>query len=123
MLLKAPYIVTMEGPVLKDHAIWVEGEKIVQIAPQKELSGKGNVIDLPNTILLPGLINCHCHLELSQLPEPLPADNECAVGEGGSVGGEGRGDGGKQDDADECGHSEPLSWIRHGLFCSGRAYP
>ena len=78
MLLKAPYIVTMEGPVLKDHAIWVEGERIVQIAPQKELTGipasagMTDEVDLPNTILLPGLVNCHCHLELSQLPEPLP---------------------------------------------------
>ena len=41
MILKAPYIVTMEGPVLKDHAIWVEGEKIVRIAPQKEFSKNG----------------------------------------------------------------------------------
>ncbi|MDP2599725.1 MAG: amidohydrolase family protein [Deltaproteobacteria bacterium] len=72
MLIKAPYIVTMEGPVLKDHAICVEGGKIVQIAPQKEFSDDGEVINLSNTILLPGLINCHCHLELSQLPAPLP---------------------------------------------------
>ncbi len=72
MILKAPYIVTMEGPVLKDHAIWVEGEKIVRIAPQKEFSKNGEIVDFPNTILLPGLINCHCHSELSQLPESLP---------------------------------------------------
>ena len=72
MLLKAPYIVTLEGPVLKDHAIFVEGDRIARIAPQTEFNNDGETIDLPNTILLPGLVNGHCHLELSQLPEPLP---------------------------------------------------
>ncbi|MDO8493712.1 MAG: amidohydrolase family protein [Deltaproteobacteria bacterium] len=69
MILKAPIIITMEGPVLKDHAIVIEGEQIKAILPQREVSGEA--VDLPETILLPGLINAHCHLELSQLPQKL----------------------------------------------------
>lgn len=69
-VLKAPYIITLAGPVLKDHAIAVENGVIQQIIPQREVTGES--IDLPGTILLPGLINAHCHLELSDLPEPLP---------------------------------------------------
>lgn len=72
MLLKAPHIVTMEGEPLKDHAILVEGEKIARIAPQKDFDFSGGCLELPHMVLLPGLINAHCHLELSQLPEPLP---------------------------------------------------
>lgn len=73
MLLKAPYIITLEGPVLKDHAILVEGEQIRAIGPQKDftLSDK-KCVELPNTVLSPGFVNAHCHLELSRLPGPLP---------------------------------------------------
>ena len=71
MLINASHIVTLEGPILKDHSILVENGIIQAIAPHKELSSDA-CVDLPNTILLPGLVNCHCHLELSKLPEPLP---------------------------------------------------
>lgn len=71
MLLRAPIILGEDG-ILKDHAIWVEGERIREIAPQKSLGGGGEALDFPETILFPGLVNAHCHLELSQLPEPLP---------------------------------------------------
>ncbi|MBI4124525.1 MAG: amidohydrolase family protein, partial [Deltaproteobacteria bacterium] len=71
-VLKAPNILTLQGPVLKDHAIVIEQDLIKQILPQKELSGQKNCLDLPQTLLLPGLVNAHCHLELSRLPEALP---------------------------------------------------
>lgn len=72
MLLKAPIIVTMEGPPLKDHAILVEGEKIIAILPYAQAPSNMECLELPHMVLLPGLVNAHCHLELSQLPEPLP---------------------------------------------------
>ncbi|MDO8526921.1 MAG: amidohydrolase family protein [Deltaproteobacteria bacterium] len=72
MLIKAPHIITLEGPPLKDHAILIRDGFIADIAPQSELKTDGLSLELPNTILLPGLINAHCHLELSQLPQPLP---------------------------------------------------
>lgn len=56
--------------MLKDYALQAENGLIRQIVPQKEAKGKS--LDLPDTILLPGLVNAHCHLELSKLPEPLP---------------------------------------------------
>lgn len=72
MLIKAPYIITLEGPPLKDHAILVEEGIIRHIASQKEFKKNGECLELPNTILLPGLVNCHSHLELSSLPKSLP---------------------------------------------------
>src|SRR3989338_3372267 len=72
MILKAPLIVTMEGPPLKDHAILVEGEKITAILPYAQAPSNIECLELPHMVLLPGLVNAHCHLELSQLPEPLP---------------------------------------------------
>lgn len=71
MIIRAPYIVTKEG-VLQNHAVVVEEERIQKIVPRKECGSSGNVTDLPETILFPGLVNCHTHLELSGLPEPLP---------------------------------------------------
>lgn len=71
MWIKAPTIL-LEDRFLNDHAILVKGEKIDAILPQKEIPSTEKILELPHTILLPGLVNAHCHLELSQLSEPLP---------------------------------------------------
>ncbi len=55
-----------DGRVLSDQAILVEGDRIRQVGPAANITnelGRGaKVIDLGNTTLLPGLIDCHNHI-------------------------------------------------------------
>src|SRR4051812_29654191 len=55
----------------------IDGEKIDDVGPAAELRKKFSdtkVEDFPKSIILPGLINAHAHLELSHLTrEPAPA--------------------------------------------------
>ncbi len=66
MIYKADYIVTMCGPPLKDGAIRVEGNIITHAGPfaNLQLNRDDEIRELPETIIMPGLINCHTHLEL-----------------------------------------------------------
>lgn len=58
----------MAGEVLRDAAVTVDAGRIaaVHIAPP------ANAIDLPRTVILPGLVNAHTHLELSYLHGRIP---------------------------------------------------
>ncbi|MBP3891953.1 MAG: amidohydrolase family protein [Solobacterium sp.] len=49
--------------VMSDYAVFVEGDQIVKIVPQKDAQLEGyETIDLQGSYLLPGLINMHAHL-------------------------------------------------------------
>ncbi len=51
------------GDLLTDHALLVEGDRIVRLAPASEFAGfAGLVVDTTGGTLLPGLIDCHVHL-------------------------------------------------------------
>src|SRR3989338_11254752 len=72
MIIRAPWIVPVNRPPLKDHAMVVDKGRIEAMVPYNEASvGLHEIIELPETILLPGLINSHCHLELSALPHEI----------------------------------------------------
>jgi aminodeoxyfutalosine deaminase len=70
MLIKADAIITMAGPVYTPGLIRVEETRIVEVGDHLSTAGE-NVIDYSAsgrlTVILPGLIDCHCHLELSGL--------------------------------------------------------
>jgi imidazolonepropionase-like amidohydrolase len=52
------------GKLLTDQAIVIEGDKIVSIGPASatQTPAKATTIDLPNSTVLPGLIDSHVHL-------------------------------------------------------------
>lgn len=53
---------TSETPVLKNHAVLIEGKKIKKIAPDAEFKDyKGKEIDAHGRIVMPGYINAHMH--------------------------------------------------------------
>lgn len=76
-LFRAPWVIPVTAPVLRDGAVVVEGERIVAIGPYSELSSR--FPDLSQTpcsgVLLPALVNCHIHLDLS-LYGTVPPDPE-----------------------------------------------
>ncbi|MBI5788648.1 MAG: amidohydrolase family protein [Candidatus Schekmanbacteria bacterium] len=75
MILSAPYILPVDSPPILDGAIVIEGGRIVA------KGGRGKIREdfpghpvrnLPRHILMPGLVNCHAHLELSALRGKIP---------------------------------------------------
>jgi cytosine/adenosine deaminase-related metal-dependent hydrolase len=74
MIVRAPVIVTMNGPPLKDGAVRIRGDRIIEVALHR-LNAQEQTIELPDCVLLPGLINAHCHLEYTCLRGKIPQQN------------------------------------------------
>src|ERR1041385_7321220 len=57
----------MSCPPIEDGAIWVEAGTIRATGKLSDVrrDGRGELIDVGDAVLLPGLINAHCHLELT----------------------------------------------------------
>ena len=70
-ILRARTLVTMDGPPLEDGAVVVDAGRVVATGPFQEIArdygGLGDVMDLGEQVLLPGLINAHCHLDYATL--------------------------------------------------------
>ena len=67
-LIRAPYILTLEEEgVLYQHALLIEGEKITAIIPQEKSAAlpADEILDLENSMIMPGLINLHTHAAMS----------------------------------------------------------
>src|SRR5664279_4711702 len=74
MIIRARWVVTMDGPPIENGAIAITGSKIADVGRWDDLrSGvDGEVIDLGEQVLLPGLINAHCHLDYTALRGVIP---------------------------------------------------
>jgi cytosine/adenosine deaminase-related metal-dependent hydrolase len=67
-LLTASWVVPVVTPPLKNGRVAVEDGRIAWVGPAgDERESEGPLEDLGNGVLLPGLVNAHCHLELSHL--------------------------------------------------------
>jgi cytosine/adenosine deaminase-related metal-dependent hydrolase len=69
MIIRASLVVPMDGPPIRNGAVVVDDNEIVAVGSFEELSAsdEGGVVDLGESVLLPGLINAHCHLDYSTL--------------------------------------------------------
>ncbi|HEY1717278.1 MAG TPA: amidohydrolase family protein [Verrucomicrobiae bacterium] len=78
MILRARTILPISQPPIENGAIVIFGNKIVAVGEWKNLSvGRASsraeeIIDLGETILLPGLVNAHCHLDYTDMAGQLP---------------------------------------------------
>lgn len=67
-LLGAAWVVTGAGPPMRDGLVAVESGRIAWVGRAGDAGRPaGAVRDLGRGVLLPGLVNAHCHLELSHL--------------------------------------------------------
>jgi cytosine/adenosine deaminase-related metal-dependent hydrolase len=66
--LQARVMFPVDRPPIEHGIVTIEGERIVAVGANAE---HGEVIDLGDVVLLPGLVNAHTHLELSYLRQPL----------------------------------------------------
>lgn len=72
-LLTARWLFPISSPPIADGAVAVQGGRIVGVGSRAELMAAYAAArrwDLGEAALLPGLVNCHTHLELSLLPPP-----------------------------------------------------
>jgi aminodeoxyfutalosine deaminase len=69
IILKARVVVTMDGPPLENCAVAVDGNTIVAVGKPEELEwlDAAHVQDLGDVVLMPGLINAHCHLDYTMM--------------------------------------------------------
>jgi cytosine/adenosine deaminase-related metal-dependent hydrolase len=59
----------MDQPLIEDGAVAIEGDTIVAVGKSAEIRAahSGEVRDLGERVLAPGLINAHCHLDYTRL--------------------------------------------------------
>src|SRR5207248_5235223 len=68
MIVRARVVVTMDGPQIDDGAVRVTGNRIVEVGKFSAFaSDNDRIINLGESVLLPGLINAHCHLDYTGL--------------------------------------------------------
>jgi len=63
--LQADWIITASGPVIRNGRVVIRDGRIAAVGPAKEVPTVGKLVRLEESALLPGLINAHCHIELS----------------------------------------------------------
>lgn len=67
---RAPWLLPISHPPLADGGLAVQAGKIIKVNRFKEIARSypdAEIVDHPDTVLMPGLINAHTHLELSHL--------------------------------------------------------
>ncbi len=58
----------ISSPAIEDGAVWVKGTRIVRVGKWSEFKAtRKKVSDLGEVVLLPGLVNAHCHLDYTNL--------------------------------------------------------
>jgi cytosine/adenosine deaminase-related metal-dependent hydrolase len=74
MIIRARTVVTMDGAPIENGAVAVSGNQIVDVGKFDEIRTRnaGEIVDLGEQALLPGLINAHCHLDYTCLRGKIP---------------------------------------------------
>jgi len=75
MIVRARVIVTMDGAPIKNGAVAVSGDRIVNVGKFPEVSARYSgqqIVDLGEQVLMPGLVNAHCHLDYTSLRGKIP---------------------------------------------------
>jgi len=80
MIVRAHTVVTMDGAPIEDGAVAISGNRIIDLGSFDEVKGRnsGEIVDLGEQVLLPGLINAHCHLDYTCLRGKIPPQKSFA---------------------------------------------
>jgi cytosine/adenosine deaminase-related metal-dependent hydrolase len=74
MILRARTILPVSRPPIENGAIVISENRIRAVGSWPELQPRadGEILDLGEVILLPGLVNAHCHLDYTDMAGQLP---------------------------------------------------
>ena len=69
MILRSRVVVTMDGPPIENGGVAIFDGRIIDVGKFDLIKthNTGDVVDLGDRALLPGLINAHCHLDYTRL--------------------------------------------------------
>jgi aminodeoxyfutalosine deaminase len=69
MIIRASIVVTMDGSPIENGAVAISGDRIVDVGSFADIKTRntGETVDLGEQVLLPGLVNAHCHLDYTCL--------------------------------------------------------
>ncbi|MGP8199727.1 MAG: amidohydrolase family protein [Limisphaerales bacterium] len=69
MLLRARIVLPISSPPIADGAVLISGNRVAALGPWRELfhSAAAPATDLGEVILMPGLVNAHCHLDYTDM--------------------------------------------------------
>jgi cytosine/adenosine deaminase-related metal-dependent hydrolase len=69
MIIRARTLVTMDGPAIENGAVVIDADRILDVGKFDQIKSDyaGEMLDLGEQSLLPGLINAHCHLDYTCL--------------------------------------------------------
>src|ERR1035441_1811030 len=75
MLLRARIVLPISSPPIADGAVLISGNRIAALGRWADLSKAAGQpsTDLGQVILMPGLVNAHCHLDYTDMAgQPAP---------------------------------------------------
>lgn len=74
MIYRARTVVTMDGPPIENGAVAVRDGRIQAVGGFEEVARfcHDGTVDLGERVLLPGLINAHCHLDYTMMRRTIP---------------------------------------------------
>jgi cytosine/adenosine deaminase-related metal-dependent hydrolase len=80
MIIRARAVVTMDGATIENGAVTVSGDRIADVGKFDEITSRnaGEIVDLGEQALLPGLINAHCHFDYTCLRGKIPPQKSFA---------------------------------------------
>lgn len=74
MILRARIVLPVSRPPVENGAVLISGNHIRAVGswPELQSASGGKVVDLGEAVLLPGLVNAHCHLDYTDMAGQLP---------------------------------------------------
>ena len=80
MIIRSRFVVPMMGEPIENGAVAVEANRVIAVGRFEEVTAlhRGEVLDLGEQVLLPGLINAHCHLDYTMLRGKIPSPSSFA---------------------------------------------
>jgi cytosine/adenosine deaminase-related metal-dependent hydrolase len=74
MILRARAVLPITGPPIFDGTVLVSGNRIKGLGRWRDLGSRisRKFVDLGETVLMPGLVNAHCHLDYTHMAGQFP---------------------------------------------------
>jgi len=72
-VFRAPWVLPIARPPIQDGWVAIDRGRIVRVSDRSSRAAGGAAVrELPNAVILPGLVNAHVHLELSWMAGQVP---------------------------------------------------
>ena len=73
-IVRSRFVLPVSAPPIEDGAVWVASGRVAKIGSWDDLARQSAVpvVELGSAVLLPGLVNAHCHLDYTCLAGQIP---------------------------------------------------